>query len=186
MPTYDVLNAVTVTAAVFNGANQFVTTIGTWTLNENQKVYFSVDLEQYAPNGGQVVMFSGSTVGTFTDNIKVHGLDSLSQYYDQLGAGQWEFAFGTAGDILTGGAGTDTFQYASGDGVDVIQDFHRTDGDVLKLVSISADDVEIINDSADSYVVFKDALAASGHLDDAAIKIVGVNDFSISDITFAV
>lgn len=177
--------------------------VGTFTALENQKVFFSIDLghlgaETAFSNGQHVVVFLGDLSESQLEGIadpqqageKTEGFGGLMSFYHEETTtvetpGHWEFQWAGAGDVLTGGADADTFVYGTGDGVDEITDYNRAEGDVLKLVGISADTVEIISDETDSYVVFTDADDPSGHVQDAAIKIVGVNDFSVNEIAFA-
>ena len=48
------------------------------------------------------------------------------------------------GDELFGNGGADTFEYMSGDGVDFLFDFKKSDGDQLKLFRIAEDEVDFI------------------------------------------
>lgn len=197
------LNDVTFTVAVYSGGlaqGNLLGTVGTFTAAENEKLFFSINIGQDGSptiysGGGHVVVFAGelnppTTDSPQQDNLKTQAFAPLSDYYHvetvtETTSGHWEFQWAGAGDVLTGNADMDTFVYGAGDGVDEITDYNRAEGDVLKLVGISADTVEIISDETDSYVVFTDADDPSGHVQDAGIKIVGVNDFSVNEIAFA-
>lgn len=205
MPTTDVLNSVTFTVAVYkDGLAQanYVGKVGTFTGMENQQVFFSVNVgKDGAPtafsDADHVAVFLGdlsdAQLAAIADpqqaNLKSQGMDSLSSFYNTVtheipgeDVYQWVFDYAGAGDVLTGGADADTFVYAAGDGVDEITDYSRAEGDALKLVGIAQGDVEVISDAEDSFVVFKNG---GDYVHDAAIRIVGVNDFSANEIHFA-
>jgi Ca2+-binding RTX toxin-like protein len=206
LPAVDVLDSHTFTVAVYGDGlaqAQLIGKVGAFTALENQKTTFSVDLghlgaETVFSNGNHVAVFLGdlseAQLQAISDpqqaSLKAQGLDGLMSFYHLETTtvetpGHWEFQWAGAGDVLVGGADADTFVYAAGDGVDEITDYHRAELDVLKLVGIEHDSVEIISDGTDSYVTFADAADPSGHVQDAAIRIVGVSDFTVNEIVFA-
>jgi hemolysin type calcium-binding protein len=146
-----------------------------------------------------VAVFSGSITVTnpindgpggnpaSVDTLSVNAPDWHSYFEETTSEPEVIFTF-TAGDHLTGGAGSDTFVYQAGDGVDEILDYHRADlvdvsQDIVKLVGFTEDDVTVIEKDGDSYILFNDG--EGGYQEDAAIKIVGVSDFTVDEITFA-
>jgi Ca2+-binding RTX toxin-like protein len=204
LPEIDVLNSVTFTVAAYKGGlsqADLVGKVGTFVGMENEQVYFSVDMGKDGAasefsEADHIAVFLGELTDTqlaeIADpqqaNIKSQGMNTLADFYNQVthdvtteGWDEWVFAWAGAGDVLTGGADADTFAYAAGDGVDEITDFTRAQGDVLKLVGIDQGSVEVLNDAEDSFVVFK---AGAGY-EDGAIRIVGVNDYSATEILFA-
>ena len=44
---------------------------------------------------------------------------------------------GSGNDLLTGGGGSDTFQFNSNDGQDTIEDFNVSEGDKIQLMKMS-------------------------------------------------
>lgn len=157
-----------------------------FSLTESKSWNFAIDLSQY-PDGGHVTVFHSKyadlTPAQLEDpqnNWVQHQAFTELDDVAEGGEGGLEFK---VGDTLTGGEGPDNFVYHDGDGVDEITDYNRDDGDVLTLDAVLQDDVDVIEENGDSYVVFKDG--QGGYVADAAIKITGVADFDASEIQFA-
>ena len=121
---------------------------------------------------GKDNLVGGEDSGTFGATVEVGGLATI--VYE-------------LGDDLTGGGGRDQFIYKSGDGVDIIRDFNRGEGDRIKLLDMDADDVAILQDGGNSIIVFLDGATpdANDLIADAAIVVEGVDDISAEDILFA-
>lgn len=81
----------------------------------------------------------------------------------------------TAGDILTGGNGNDSFHYALGDGVDQITDFDAGN-DQLVLEGITADQLLSFTDGTDLYIGVNDGLG--GMTANSVIRLDGVTDIA--------
>jgi Ca2+-binding RTX toxin-like protein len=153
------------------------------TFQQNQKFYFSVPFD---PNIDSVVVKSGDETATL-DSKNIPNVNDYFQFFEGTEGGQgtaeqWNFE---AGDILAGGAGADTFNYASGDGVDQIADFLKSEGDSLHLTGFTAEQqalIEIVQRDGDSYVVLGDG--AGGYVDSVAIQLTGVTDVVKADIVF--
>jgi len=82
------------------------------------------------------------------------------------------FSF-TAGDVLTGGKGSDTFHFKLGDGVDHITDF-RVRQDTLELEGIAQAQLQSLTVGGDLYIGLDDG--AGGLLTNSVIRIDGVTD----------
>lgn len=96
-----------------------------------------------------------------------------------------------AGDTLEGGGGADTFIYHKGDGVDLIKDFNKVEGDKLVLDKSLEANTVVEKVGSDTYVSFKGngigfkCDPISGYVTDSAIKLMGVTNFDKTDIQFA-
>ena len=120
-------------------------------------------------NAGKSSINAGAGDDTLNGGI---GNDKLNG-----GAGDDMLLSSAGNDTLTGGAGNDTFQYASGDGNDVITDF-ATGNDVFKLTSGEVTNVTTSKKNSDvvltvgkGKVTFKDALSKTITVEDKDGKI---------------
>jgi Ca2+-binding RTX toxin-like protein len=77
-----------------------------------------------------------------------HGTDYLDG-----GNGDDTLVGGTATDSLTGGKGADRFQFNAGDGWDIIQDFHQSQGDTI-WVNAAQQSYAVSVEDGDTYVNF--------------------------------
>lgn len=120
-------------------------------------------------DGDDTIGFQGlaaqtNTYGAFIDNV------SLTADYAVIEA--------EIGDDLTGGADADIFRYFAGDGVDVIRDFQKLGGDVIKLQGVAADYTV-------STVIFEGELTtlieSTATADDGAILVQGVTGLAAGD-----
>lgn len=78
------------------------------------------------------------------------------------------------GDMLTGGKGSDTFLYSSGDGVDLINDF-KVGLDTLILKDIRRDDLLYFVDDGDLHLGVNDG--SGGFAQDSLIILKDISDF---------
>jgi Ca2+-binding RTX toxin-like protein len=195
-----VLNSVTISAYIygpgFSGPPVF---INTWTLNENQQVSFSVDMNDH-PAGGVVVVFQG-TPGTITqdqfDNpngpasLKTQAFDG----YDDSSGGQGQTIYSfEAGDQLIGGNGPDQFIWDGNDvnNVDLIWDYNQGDGTynalegdtlIIKNTGLALGDlVTTTTLDLDNDATTTDLVIYIG--ENQAIGLVGIDDISKVNIVF--
>lgn len=94
----------------------------------------------------------------------------------------------TAGDRLTGGAGSDTFRFAIGDGVDLITDFQkgadRIDVDNIWFDGNRANGEYRVFDHAGGAVILFSDTSRDGYVDNAAIKLAGYSAAQIDASVF--
>ena len=80
-----------------------------------------------------------------------------------------------AGDVLTGGEGKDVFEYAFGDGVDEITDFHLGQ-DSIAFDGISESDLVSFTDGVDLYIGLNDGVG--GLTANSVVRVDGVTDMN--------
>jgi hypothetical protein len=181
------LGVIDVTVAVYDDLFNVLTTFEA-SFDEDEKNFFKVQLGETDEHVA-VLLGHGLTVGDGNPNaadsplkdlvLKSQGIGAIDDYVTIT---PMEIDF-EAGDLLKGGLGMDIFQYAEGDGVDEILDFNRAEGDKVNLVGIDPDDVTVVHQGGDSYIMFSDG--AGGFLVNAAIKVSGIDDFTkAADVTF--
>jgi Ca2+-binding RTX toxin-like protein len=166
-----------VTVAVYDKDFHVLETFNA-TFNQDEQNFFKTALGE----SGHVAVFSGHDVVVADGNpssgaLKEQGYDAS----DYLTTAEGGFKF-EAGDVLTGGEGPDNFVYHDGDGVDEVTDYSRADGDVITLDAVLKDNVDVLHEDGDSYIVFGDG--KGGYVADAAIKVTGIADFDTSEIAF--
>lgn len=161
------------------------------TLTGGDKYFFSFEDD----DGGQVKVFSGNV--TVLDEsppisgvLSNHGYDPESSYTISGGNEVQEF---TAGDVLFGGTGPDTFVWDADDAnnVDLIWDYNQgsgtydpLEGDVLVLKNVTEENVTVFHfdldgdsDDQDDIVIFIG--------ENQAIGLVGIDSIDNVDIQFA-
>ena len=137
-------------------------------------------------NANDNSIVGGSKADTLTGGAGDDTLDGRAGN-DKLdgGAGDDMLLSSAGNDTLTGGAGNDTFQYATGDGNDVIADF-GTGSDIFKLtkgeitkITTSKKNSDVVVTIGKGTVTFKDALTKSITIEnaDGSLKSIvgGVN-----------
>jgi Ca2+-binding RTX toxin-like protein len=138
------------------------------TMTEGAKNFFSLVDNNVVDDGGTVAIFAGGTVVPDTLAAAVgSALDSQAYEPVTLTIASVDI---TAGDVLYGGGGNDTFVYNAGDGVDVINDYHK--GDTILLHGIDPSEVQTIVEGGNTTILFGDG--AGGIAVDSAIELVGV------------
>ncbi len=158
----------------------------TWTLNgPNQAPDFTVTI----PGGWAAVINIGPVADSLgydvrdLDGEQVVGTATTGSRPDQqINASSGSSLEFTAGDILSGGDGRDTFYFSKGDGVDKIVDY-QDDYDAIVIKGFDKSDVEIlsVNDDKDTIIAFKDG--DGGYVEDNAIKVVDAS-LSVDDLFF--
>jgi trimeric autotransporter adhesin len=127
-------------------------------------------------DGGNDILYGGA------GNDRLYGgagSDTLSG-----GIGDDRLTGGAGADILTGGAGADSFEFDDGDlpaasapTLEVITDFNRVDGDLIKLEGIDA-----ISGDGDDPFAFIGTAAFSGVSGELRYEVVGGNTFVHADL----
>jgi len=136
------------------------------TMTEGVKNFFSLVDNQPVDNGGTVAVFTAG----FSVPTTLPATGSLdAEAYEPVKVTPTSVAI-TAGDVLYGGAGNDTFVYNFGDGVDVIKDYQN--GDTIELHGISPSDVTSVVDHGNTTLLIGDG--AGGFAVNSAIEVVGV------------
>jgi len=136
------------------------------TMTEGVKNFFSLVDNQTVDNGGTVAVFTAG----FSVPTTLPATGSLdAEGYEPVKVTPTSVAI-TAGDVLYGGAGNDTFVYNFGDGVDVIKDYQN--GDTIELHGISPSDVTSVVDHGNTTLLIGDG--AGGFAVNSAIEVVGV------------
>jgi Ca2+-binding RTX toxin-like protein len=132
--------------------------------------------EQLPADGGNDTLHGGAGHDRLYGGA---GTDTLSG-----GAGDDRLFGGAAADTLTGGAGADLFEFDDGDFaaagatiLDIVTDFTRTDGDLLKLAAVDA-----IAGGTDDAFAFIGTAAFSGVAGELRYEIVGSNTFVRADV----
>jgi hypothetical protein len=149
------------------------------TMTDGMKNYFSLVDNAAIDDGGTVAIFDGGTIppAEVTD-VTFTPIDS--QAYEPVTLTPVSVDI-TAGDMLFGGGGKDTFVYNLGDGVDVIGDYAK--GDVIQLHGIDQSDVTSVVQNGNLVLLFDDG--AGGITPNAAIEVVGVTDIHHVTLLFA-
>jgi len=137
-------------------------------MTEGVKNLFSLVDNDTVDDGGTVAVFATGIVAPGTLSATV-GVALATEAYEPVTLTPASVAI-TAGDVLYGGGGNDTFVYTLGDGVDVIKDYQR--GDTIELHGIDPSQVTSVVEGGNTTLLIEDS--AGGIAVNAAIEVVGV------------
>src|SRR4029079_12852027 len=147
----DVYDATSFTGGAYGPSNSFEGAGGNDTVTGNgntQATYFTatagvtVDLEAGTADGNASVghdIITGGVSGIAGSNFNdfLYG-DGAANFINGVNGEDLLDSRGGNGDFLIGGAGADTFVYATGYGATVIGDFHHAEGDKINLTGVAA------------------------------------------------